>query len=159
MVIVYDITELSSFENVEQWIKDIQASDDDEDLVIMIIGNKSDLEEEREVTKEQGLDFAKKMNSFFMETSAKDFINVSESFSQLIDVILERQPKQRPLSVDESGFASSSASGGASSSNAGAQANTARDHFVLHQGDRSKDDKIDIRPLAEDKYPSKKKCC
>lgn len=157
-MIVYDITKLSSFESVEQWIKEVQAGDDDGDLVIMIIGNKSDLEEEREVTKEQGLDFAKKINSFFMETSAKDFINVSESFSQLINVILERQPNQTPLPVDDSGGASSSASGGASSSNAGAQATT-RDHFVLHQGDRSKDDKIDIRPPAEGKYPSKKKCC
>ena len=49
----------------------------------MIIGNKSDLNYERKVATKEGMDIAKMYNSYFMETSALDKINVEEAFVQI----------------------------------------------------------------------------
>lgn len=62
----------------------------------MIIGNKSDLEQYRSVTTEEGISFARRSQAFFLETSAKDFINIPEAFQQLVEEIF----KQKRVSGD-----------------------------------------------------------
>ncbi|CAO3589247.1 unnamed protein product [Absidia cylindrospora] len=75
-VIVYDITSLDSFNNTNKWIDDVRA-ERGEDVIIVLVGNKSDLNDKRQVTTEDAEKRAKELNVMFMETSAKAGHNVS----------------------------------------------------------------------------------
>ncbi|KAJ5077777.1 ras-related protein rab-11a [Anaeramoeba ignava] len=84
--IVYDIADEESFEKLEYWINDFKDQTD-QNVVIMIIGNKSDLSDKRKISKEKGQKFAAEKNFLFMETSAKDGTNVHKAFETLITEI------------------------------------------------------------------------
>ena len=66
VIVVYDICRKKSFENVDKWIDDFKSKADD-DAVIILIGNKSDLDEKREVSKEEAESKAQKNKFGFME--------------------------------------------------------------------------------------------
>ena len=85
VLIVYDITNYSSFESVDRWINEFRMKSE-ENSAIILVGNKNDIEEERKVTKEEGEEKAKKYNLAFFETSAKDGKNVEEAFKCLFDI-------------------------------------------------------------------------
>ena len=87
--IVYDITNQSSFDNVEKWYEHVQK-EAGKDISIILVGNKSDLENERKVSKEKGEDLAKNLNCPFCETSAFSGINISQIFQELGNNIFER---------------------------------------------------------------------
>ena len=87
--IVYDITNQSSFDNVEKWYEHVQK-EAGKDISIILVGNKSDLENERKVSKEKGEDLAKNLNCPFFETSAFSGINISQIFQELGNNIFER---------------------------------------------------------------------
>lgn len=74
---MYDITRKSSFDNLSIWYEDCK-SQSPKTVVLILIGNKVDLEHSREVTYEQGSDFAKKYNMLFFETSALTNLNINE---------------------------------------------------------------------------------
>ncbi len=77
--IVYDVTRRESFdEAVDFWLEDAQRKLGN--VPFVLIGNKIDLEDKREITKEEGLEKAKKLKSFFIETSALKNINVQDTF-------------------------------------------------------------------------------
>ena len=78
-LIVYDISNRSSFENVISWIEDCKGQSP-KSIFIILVGNKNDLENERQVSYEEGLEFAKNNNIVFFETSAKTGKNISELF-------------------------------------------------------------------------------
>lgn len=80
-VIVYDITNLHSFGQVRRWIADVRIQRG-EDIVIILVGNKRDLETKRQVLVEDGEKMARKCKAMFMETSAKDGSNVRNLFSR-----------------------------------------------------------------------------
>jgi small GTP-binding protein len=82
-LVVYDVTKYETFQHVANWLKELKANADPK-IVIMIVGNKSDLEDEREVRKEEAEAYAKMHDLAFLETSALDSSNVSESFEQII---------------------------------------------------------------------------
>ncbi|CAD8209011.1 unnamed protein product [Paramecium pentaurelia] len=82
-VLVYDITSKSSFEHVEDWLESIKDNIDTNTVSIVLVGNKSDLDELRQITKDQGQTLANKHNLNFFETSAKMGINLSEVFVSL----------------------------------------------------------------------------
>ena len=84
---VYDITKRESFANIKGWIKDLQNVD--VDIKGIILGNKSDLEENRVIQKEELADFSKKYKMPYLETSAKDNINVNEAFELIVDELLK----------------------------------------------------------------------
>ena len=88
VIIVYDICRKKSFENVDNWIEDFKSKAD-EDAVILLIGNKCDLIESREVTMEEAERKAQKNQYGFMETSAKDNNNVDKAFETLFDEIVK----------------------------------------------------------------------
>ena len=67
--IVYDITRKNSFESIEKWVSDVTAVADKK-ITIVLIGNKCDLEDQRQVTKEQEEDKYNKLEVAFLETSA-----------------------------------------------------------------------------------------
>ncbi|OHT07203.1 small GTP-binding protein [Tritrichomonas foetus] len=84
--IVYDITKRDSFENISRWLNDVKSTAR-ADVVCVLIGNKSDLSDNREVTKEEAQEFAEKNHMAFFETSAKTGENIEEAMrSCLISV-------------------------------------------------------------------------
>ncbi|KAK2168909.1 hypothetical protein LSH36_13g08025 [Paralvinella palmiformis] len=82
IMLVYDITCEKSFENIRNWIRNIEehASSDVEK---MILGNKCDMNDKRQVSKQRGEALAVEYGVKFLETSAKASINVEEGFFTL----------------------------------------------------------------------------
>nr|XP_045254238.1 ras-related protein Rab-2A isoform X1 [Macaca fascicularis] len=78
-LLVYDITRRDTFNHLTTWLEDARQHSNS-NMVIMLIGNKSDLESRREVKKEEGEAFAREHGLIFMETSAKTASNVEEAF-------------------------------------------------------------------------------
>ncbi|VDN31083.1 unnamed protein product [Gongylonema pulchrum] len=78
-LLVYDITRRDTFNHLTSWLEDARQHSNS-NMVIMLIGNKSDLEARREVKKEEGEAFAREHGLIFMETSAKTAANVEEAF-------------------------------------------------------------------------------
>ena len=81
--IVYDITKKTSFENIEKWLSDLKTNSD-KNLSIVLLGNKSDLVDKREVTIEEGKEKAEKNKFAFIETSALNGNNIEKAFTELI---------------------------------------------------------------------------
>ena len=82
-LVIYDITQKITFENIDKWISDLKISAD-EKVSIILIGNKSDLEEKREVSKEDGENKAKLNGISFLETSALNGNNIEIAFKTLV---------------------------------------------------------------------------
>ena len=82
-LVVYDTTSKMSFNNIDKWLAEIKDKTSN-DLKLMIIGNKIDLKEFREVSNEQATEKAKTLGIPIMETSALDATNVKEAFNDLI---------------------------------------------------------------------------
>ena len=87
--VVYDITRKETFESVDKWINDLKSSGDPK-LIIIIIGNKCDLEEKREILKEQGEEKAKSFGCAFLETSALSGDNIDKGFEMMISEIFKK---------------------------------------------------------------------
>ncbi|CEG66857.1 Putative Ras-like protein Rab-6B [Rhizopus microsporus] len=81
-VIVYDISNRQSFINTSKWIDDVRA-ERGEEVIIVLVGNKSDLSDKREVTVEEGEKRAKELHVMFIETSAKAGHNVKTLFKKI----------------------------------------------------------------------------
>ena len=78
-ILVYDITNRDSFEHISTWIEDCLAQSP-KTVFMVLVGNKSDLNEQRRVTLEEGQQMAKNNNLIFFETSAKSGENVDKIF-------------------------------------------------------------------------------
>ena len=87
VLFVYDITNQESFGNIKNWIKDLQNVGND--IKGVIIGNKIDLEQQRDVSKQDLEEIGKKYNMPILETSAKQSINVNEGFELLVNELLK----------------------------------------------------------------------
>ncbi len=85
-IVVYDITNRESFNSLDHWITDIRER---QALPLVIIGNKKDLNTEREISYEEGQLFANRYNALFSEISAKSYSDVSEIFSQISSQLVE----------------------------------------------------------------------
>ena len=85
IIIVYDIANIKSFENIKIWINSIKDNVDMDKIGLIIVGNKIDLEEKREVTEEMRINFEEKQQIKIIETSAKNNININEAFIEIID--------------------------------------------------------------------------
>eukprot|EP01116_Phalansterium_solitarium_P021589 TRINITY_DN677_c0_g1_i2.p2 TRINITY_DN677_c0_g1~~TRINITY_DN677_c0_g1_i2.p2 ORF type:complete len:216 (+),score=52.49 TRINITY_DN677_c0_g1_i2:105-752(+) len=89
-LIVYDITKAQSFKNVEKWLSEL-GEHADNDIVIMLVGNKTDLKASREVATEDAKKFAQKSNLLYIETSALDGENIQLAFQQTISAIYDKK--------------------------------------------------------------------
>ncbi|KAM9308360.1 ras-related protein Rab-10-like [Gastrophryne carolinensis] len=89
-LLVYDITNTKSFENITLWMKDIKMKAGEE-VDIVLLGNKCDKEDEREVSKERGEKLAWEYGIHFFETSAKENINIDKAFLILSEAIYEKR--------------------------------------------------------------------
>ena len=87
-LLVYDITRRETFNHLTRWLEEARQNANS-NMVIMLIGNKSDLDHRRAVSTEEGERFAKENNLVFLETSAKSAHNVEEAFVQTASKIYE----------------------------------------------------------------------
>ena len=87
--IVYDITRKATFESVDKWLNDLRVTADKK-LSVIIIGNKCDLENQREVNKEQGEEKAKSNGIAFMETSALSGENIEKAFEKMVNEVYKK---------------------------------------------------------------------
>ncbi|PKI77816.1 ras-related protein RABA6a-like [Punica granatum] len=85
-LLVYDITRRVTFENVRKWLRELRDFGNP-DMVVVLVGNKSDLSHSREVKQDEGKDLAEAENLCFMETSALENVNVEEAFLEMINRI------------------------------------------------------------------------
>ncbi len=85
IIICYDITEENSFNNVKNWLSEIEKNVNG--IFIILVGNKCDLNDNRKITYENAEIFAKENNMFYIETSAKNNINVNKLFDIIADKI------------------------------------------------------------------------
>lgn len=91
IMLVYDVTNESSFKNVVKWIRSIDDYGD-ENVQRMIVGNKCDLQSKRVIAKDQGNEVACKHGIRFMETSAKSNTNIEQAFSALTEAVMNANP-------------------------------------------------------------------
>ena len=83
-LLVYDITNRNSFENAQDWLARLKENSQ-EDIVILLVGNKTDLVDKRVVTTQEGAAFAQNNELAFLETSALDSNNVDLAFTTIIN--------------------------------------------------------------------------
>ncbi|GKV25028.1 hypothetical protein SLE2022_117400 [Rubroshorea leprosula] len=85
-LLVYDVTRHATFESVGRWLKELREHTDP-NIVVMLIGNKSDLRHLVAVSAEDGKAFAERESLYFMETSALDATNVENAFTEVLTQI------------------------------------------------------------------------
>ncbi len=96
---VYDVTDRESFKAVENWMAEVDKYAS-ESAIKIFVGNKSDVEDKRKVTREEGADLAGRYNVKFIETSAKNSKNVTEAFQMLAREIKGKvMPKKKAAAV------------------------------------------------------------
>lgn len=90
VVFVYDIASKESFESVEKvWQKEVDLYSTIPDAIKIVVGNKIDKEDERKVTKDEAIAFARRNGCLFLECSAKTRVSVKEIFDELLQAIVE----------------------------------------------------------------------
>jgi Ras-related protein Rab-10 len=89
IMLVYDITSGKSFDNISKWLRNIEEHASP-GVERMLLGNKCDMDDKRQVTKEQGERIAREHAIPFLETSAKNNINIEEAFMTLTANILKK---------------------------------------------------------------------
>ena len=92
ILLLYDVTNKDSFKNLESWLIEIEKNAKEKVLKILI-GNKCDLTDDREISTEEGKAFALRNGMEFMETSAKMNTNVTEAFETLGKLMIEFNSK------------------------------------------------------------------
>ena len=91
ILLVYDITRPTSFDNLAKWLRTI-IEHSNADVEKMILGNKCDMDEQRRIPKERGEAIARENGIHFLETSAKTNVNIEEAFLQISESILDKIP-------------------------------------------------------------------
>ncbi|XP_069056182.1 ras-related protein Rab-37 isoform X1 [Pleurodeles waltl] len=103
LLLLYDITNRASFDNIRAWLTEI-GEYAQKDVVIMLLGNKCDMNHERAVRSEEGENLAKEYGVPFMETSAKTGMNVDVAFLAAAKELKQRagrHPDQPTFQIHE----------------------------------------------------------
>ena len=102
VVIAYDVTNSESFDNLKFWINSIKTNLFEKNIFIpiIIIGNKIDLEDMRDISKDVASAFAKENNFKYFETSAKTGEGVDEAFRDLVNQILANSDKNEEATIE-----------------------------------------------------------
>ena len=84
--LVYDVTSRSSFDQLGVWMRELDMYSTHSNVVKMLVGNKTD-KSDREVSREEGLNYAKKHSMLFIKASAKIREGVQCAFEELVDKV------------------------------------------------------------------------
>lgn len=99
MFLVYDITSKSTFSKMNDWLQDVRNNCENDGLIISLIGNKCDLDDQRQVSTEEGKKFAVKNEISFLETSAKDKTNVNKAFQMVMNGKQDPHPDPKSKNI------------------------------------------------------------
>ena len=128
VILVYDITNAKSFESLsERWMAQLNDHASSDDLAKLLVGNKSDLEASREVTKDKAELFCQEYGMELLETSAKSGDNVLASFEKLIGMVHDKALKASKLQQQKSGIGAMNNSGTHAGGNASNNHSGSRD--------------------------------
>ena len=100
ILVVYDITNKETFDGLNSWLIEIEKNSS-KDVYKLLIGNKNDLEEKRQITYDEGKEFASINGMEFFETSAKTSYKVQEAFELLTKDIIRIVSKDKNLNKKE----------------------------------------------------------
>jgi small GTP-binding protein len=92
-IVVYSIAERETFEAVDFWLKSLKDNAD-ADIIVFIVGNKTDLIEKRQIATEEGAEKARKFGTEFAEVSAKTGFGIGDLFASIPQIFLERKPRR-----------------------------------------------------------------
>jgi len=92
-LLVYSVTDRPSFNEIIQLKEQIHRAKDSEKVPMVLVGNKADLNQARQVSKQEGEEYALSMGVPFFETSAKHRVNIDEAFIQVVREIRKLDPK------------------------------------------------------------------
>ncbi|KAJ2251097.1 Ras- protein Rab-18 [Coemansia sp. RSA 475] len=87
VILVYDVCNRESFEHLDSWMEELNTYCTTSDVVKMVVGNKIDKESERQVTRKEGAEYARKHQTLFLECSAKTKIGVQQAVEELVSKI------------------------------------------------------------------------
>ncbi|NWR60323.1 RAB17 protein, partial [Bucorvus abyssinicus] len=93
-LLVYNITNKKTLNGAKLWLRDLEKEFLPDEIVIALVGNKTDLAAEREVATEEGEEFARTKGILFMETSAKSNYQVNDIFMAIAQELLQREQKK-----------------------------------------------------------------
>ena len=109
ILLIYDVTNRDSFKNLESWLIEIEKNAS-ENVLKILIGNKNDLVDDKEIKTEEGQAFANRNGMQFIETSAKENTNVTEAFESLAKLMMEfNSEKKAPTTKNDKKALSASA--------------------------------------------------
>ena len=100
-VVVYDVSSRKSFENTRKWVDDVRG-ERGTDVIVVLVGNKTDLGDRREVTTAQGEDEARRCGALFVETSAKVGANVKSLFRKIAQALPGMEGEGAPRQESQS---------------------------------------------------------
>ena len=103
VILVYDVSRRDSFDHLNVWLNELEMYNNYGDPVKLLVGNKVDKEQERQVTREEGQNFAREHQMIFIETSAKTKVGVQQAFEEIVQKILDSktiEPKAAKPGID-----------------------------------------------------------
>lgn len=89
VILVYDVTSRSSFQKLEMWLGEVDAYANRPGMVKMLVANKIDNKKDRVITRDDGLKFARKHSTLFIECSARTADGVATAFEELVEKIIQ----------------------------------------------------------------------
>ncbi|KAK3580505.1 hypothetical protein CHS0354_001103 [Potamilus streckersoni] len=99
-LLVYSVTDRSSFDEIYKFHKQILRVKDRDEFPMILVGNKADLEHQREITLEEGREMARLLKLTYIEASAKLRLNVDQAFYELVRIVRKFQAKYSPQEKD-----------------------------------------------------------
>ena len=105
-ILVFDITNKSTFERISYWLDELNQKKDLKELALVLVGNKIDLKDNRQVSSEEAQSFAKQNNIKYFETSAQENIGIDEVMNYIVgecvSIIKKRNEDAFRESIQES---------------------------------------------------------
>ncbi|KAJ1915256.1 hypothetical protein H4219_004420 [Mycoemilia scoparia] len=103
VMLVYDVTDRSTFTELEKWFDELNTFCADPNIVKMVVGNKIDMAAERQVSKEEGDTYAKNHGALYYECSAKTSLDVDQAIKALVSEIIQRPTLWKKSAPSSSG--------------------------------------------------------